>query len=134
LRTLHRERLLRGLEPTYNRNTAESYIRGDGPRRFLSYRNLGTSELTSGRVHIHSIRALELPKDGIAWHRHSMSQLFMELNGWLDFEVDGTPRQRLYAGDFVTLGAGMVHAVPLYSVDHAILELCVPADYTTEDA
>jgi quercetin dioxygenase-like cupin family protein len=120
--------------PTVNRESEAVYVRGNGPRAFMSYRDLDTRAMTGGRIHIHVVRAEELPDEGITYHTHNMSQWFVELKGWMDVLVEGQEPARLYPGDFVSLGAGTVHAVPRYSEGHTVLELCSPAEYNTVDA
>ena len=115
----------------YLHETADSYVVGAGPRRYFAYRDLGTADFTRRRIHIHVVKALEPMPGGTGWHNHTMSQLFVVLQGWADLVVEGHGERRMHAGDAMCLRAGMRHDVPAYSADYKVLEMCIPADYDT---
>lgn len=119
--------------PVFNYDRPESYVRGDGPRSYFEYRDLGLREPTDQRLHIHIVRSAtdEPMEGGTGDHHHTMSQWFMPIAGWADIEVEGQGGRRMYPGDLMCIAAGMSHNVPAYSVDYATLEMCVPAEYDT---
>lgn len=122
------------LAGVYTFDVPESYVRGDGPRAWSLYRDLGTSTPTDGRVHIHIIKLDEVkpsPKGGTGAHSHTMAQWFMPIRGWIDIAAEGLPDQRLHAGDFMMLQRGTTHNAFDASPDYMTLEFCVPADYDT---
>ena len=115
----------------YLPETPASFVVGAGPRRYFAYRDLGTAEFTRRRIHIHVVKALEPMPGGTGWHNHTMSQLFVVLQGWADLVAEGHGERRMHAGDAMCLRAGMRHDVPAYSADYRVLEMCIPADYDT---
>jgi quercetin dioxygenase-like cupin family protein len=120
----------RGAVYTYER--PESYAKGNGPRSFFRYRDLGTAEPSEGRMHIHVVRAGE-PGAGTGWHYHSMAQWFMILGGEAGIRVEDRPLQTIRTGDTMCIGSGpnMRHNVAPFTADYAVLEMCVPAEYET---
>lgn len=122
-------------QPVINREAPEAYVKGDGPRAYFLYRDLGAAAATDRRVHIHILKATtpSMP-GGTGVHRHSMCQLFYVFRGWADLEAEGEPTVRMQGGDAMCISAGTRHNVPAFSADYAILEVCIPADYDTVDA
>jgi len=119
-------------EPAYTHDTEDRYRRGDGPRAFFSYRDLGTRGPTEGRMHVHVVRASE-PGAGTGWHYHTMSQWFMVIGGTSTITVGERAPQPLRWGDAMCVGSGeaMRHDVSDFSGDYLVLEMCIPADYDT---
>ena len=115
----------------YLHEAPESFVAGAGPRRYFAYRDLATADFTGRRVHIHVVKALAPMPGGTGWHNHTMSQIFVVLQGWAVLAVEGQGERRMHAGDAMCLCAGMRHDVPAYSDDYKVLEMCVPADYDT---
>lgn len=110
------------------------WVSGAGPRKFFQYRDLDTAERTEGRIHVHLIRgAGEPPEGGTGWHYHSMSQIFVVLNGWCEIGVEGHGLHTLHAGDAMCVPSGPEarHNVRAFSPDYYILEACIPAEYET---
>lgn len=124
------------LDAVYTRDEPENYIRGDGPRSYVLYRDLGTREPTEGRIHIHVIKVdgEAPPVAGTGDHTHSMAQFFMPLKGWIELTAEGEPRRRCGPGDFYMLDAGVVHNAVAASKDYMTLEMCIPAEYETTPA
>jgi mannose-6-phosphate isomerase-like protein (cupin superfamily) len=116
------------------REKEDAYIRGDGPRTFFSYRDLETAAVTDRRIHIQLVRAAEMMSGGTGWHFHSMGQIFYILRGWGELVVEDAAAVRMSAGDAMCISPGMRHNVPGFSRDYFLLEMCVPADYSTVDA
>jgi mannose-6-phosphate isomerase-like protein (cupin superfamily) len=120
----------------YLRETPESFVKGDGLRRFFSYRDLGTMSLTDGLVHIQAFKAVDIMPNGIGWHRHSdMRQFFWVLEGSAGFGVEERPDlRRIEPGDAVCMPMGRRHTVPSYTQDYTVIEICIPGKYQTEEA
>jgi quercetin dioxygenase-like cupin family protein len=118
------------------RNEAESdWLVGAGPRSFLGYRDLDVDEPTKGRVHLHVLKlAEEPPAGGTGWHYHTMSQIFLPLEGSLEIGVEGDD-QWISVGALdafgVSSGPDARHNVRTFSADYLLLEMCVPAIYET---
>lgn len=102
-----------------------------GPRRFLEYRDLKVIDATKRRLHIHQVRAVNAPEGGTGWHVHSMSQLFYVFRGWVDIAVEKHGNIRMVAGDAMCIGSDMRHNVSKFSADYDLVEICLPADYST---
>jgi hypothetical protein len=121
-----------GHEPVYTHDTDDQYVRGQGPREYFLYRDLGTRGPTDGRIHFHIVRASEAGP-GTGWHYHSMAQWFMVIGGSSVIRVEDRPRQPLAWGDAMCVGQGpnMRHNVTEFSPDYRVLELCLPAEYET---
>lgn len=121
------------LEAVYNHDRPENYVRGDGPRSYVSYRDLQTRKPTDGRVHIHVIKVGDEPQPagGTGDHTHSMAQFFMPLKGWIELTAEGQPDRRCLPGDFYMIDSETVHNAVSASDDYMTLEMCVPADYDT---
>ncbi|MFC5744649.1 hypothetical protein [Actinomadura rugatobispora] len=122
------------LKGVYTFDHPDEYVRGDGPRAWSLYRDLGTRTPTDGRVHIHIIKLdteRPSPPGGTGAHHHSMAQWFLPIRGWIDIAAESRPDRRLHAGDFMMLQRGAVHDAFDASPDYMTLEFCVPAEYTT---
>lgn len=116
------------------RNRAELFIRGDGPRAFFTYRDLGTAGVTERRIHIHDGDGAKQPMaGGTGWHNHSMSQLFFVLEGAATLSVEGHGTHHMVPGDVMIIGKRMSHNVSSYSEGYNVFEVCLPADYDTLD-
>jgi quercetin dioxygenase-like cupin family protein len=118
------------------RNRKEAFLRGDGPRNFFTYRELGAVAVTSGRIKIcdgdeSGLGPVEIPEGGTGWHTHSMSQFFMILNGGEEIEVEGRGKIRMVTGDAMMLGEGTRHNVTSFTPDFSAFEMCLPGEYDT---
>ena len=118
--------------PVYTHESPDEYVRGNGPRSYFFYRDLGARAFTEGRIHFHIVRATEAGP-GTGWHWHTMSQWFMVIGGTSIIRVEDIPHKKIKAFDCGCVGSGpkMRHNVTKYSADYAVLEMCVPADYQT---
>ena len=105
-----------------------------GLRSFFEYRDLGIKEATEGRVAAHVIRAVPgAPFNGTP-HRHGVAfQLVYVLKGWVEFEYEGQGPMRLEAGACVHQPPGIRHRELGHSDDLELLEIVMPADYTTQE-
>ncbi len=118
--------------PVYTHDTPDQYVKGNGPRSYFLYRDLGTKAFTDGRIHFHIVRATQAGP-GTGWHWHTMSQWFMVIGGTAVIRIEDKPHKDISAYDCGCVGSGpeMRHNLTKYSADYAVLEVCVPADYET---
>jgi quercetin dioxygenase-like cupin family protein len=118
--------------PIYTRESDGAYRPGDGGRDSFLHRDLETREATDGRVHIEVGRATEAGS-GTGWHYHTMAQWFMVIGGSAVIRVEDQPRQELAWGDSMCIGRGprMRHEFADHSADYSVLEVCIPATYST---
>lgn len=117
-----------------SRDVPESYIVGDGPRSFFTYRDLGATASTGRRMHIHVVGIADQPPGGTGWHTHSMDQFFMPFTGTLDIWVEGLGMRRIGRGDAMFIPAGIRHNVTEFTRDYTVVEACIPTDYDTVSA
>jgi mannose-6-phosphate isomerase-like protein (cupin superfamily) len=114
------------------RNRPELFVRGDGPRVFFTYRDLGSAKSTERRIQTHDGDGAATDIDGgTGWHNHSMSQFFFILGGSADIDVENQGSFHLVPGDAMTLGREMRHNVLNIKSGYNVIEVCLPADYTT---
>jgi len=116
------------------REAEEAYMKGKGPREFFSYRDLGIAAATNRRIHIQLVRAEQSVEGGTGWHFHTMGQLFFVIRGCAELLVEDAACVRMVPGDAMCIAAGMRHDVAAFSRDYFLLEMCIPADYDTQDA
>ena len=115
-------------------DTPDGRIRGDGPRSFFEYRDLGTSAPTHGEVYIHTLRTLKEEPVGTGWHYHTMGQLFVVLAGAADVTYESAPTQRFTAGDAMCIPGGPSvgrHRVEQITAGFLSFQMCLPAQYET---
>ncbi|MGZ8254314.1 MAG: cupin domain-containing protein, partial [Burkholderiaceae bacterium] len=98
------------------------------------YRDLGIRNATEGRVLAHVIRAVPgAPINGTP-HRHGAAfQLVYVLKGWVEFEYEGQGALRLEPGSCVHQPPGIRHRELGHSDDLELLEIVMPADFTTQE-
>ena len=103
-----------------------------GLRSFYQYRDLGIKKATDGRVDAHVIRAAAGKEFSSQPHRHGTSfQLVYVLKGWIEFEGQGVVR--LEAGSCVHQPPDIRHRELGHSDDIEMLEVVLPAGFTTEE-
>lgn len=104
-----------------------------GLRSFFEYRDLGIAAATQGRVVAHVIRAAAGAEFSSQAHLHrSEFQLVYILKGWIEFEYEGQGVVRLEAGSCVYQPPGIRHRELGHSQDVEMLEVVMPADFSTE--
>ena len=104
-----------------------------GLRSFFEYRDLGIKTATQGRVDAHVIRAASGSEFSSQPHRHHTDfQLVYILKGWIEFEYEGQGVVRLEAGSCVHQPPGIRHRELGHSEDIEMLEVVLPAGFTTE--
>ena len=105
-----------------------------GLRSFFEYRDLGIKQATEGRVAAHVIRAAAGREFSSQPHRHDTEfQLVYVLKGWIEFEYEGQGTVRLEAGSCVYQPPGIRHRELGHSDDVEMLEVVLPAGFTTEE-
>ncbi len=105
-----------------------------GLRSFFEYRDLGIRQATDGRVAAHVIRAAAGANFSGQAHRHQTSfQLVYVLKGWIEFEYEGQGIVRLEAGSCVHQPPDIRHCEVGHSDDVELLEIVMPADFSTEE-
>lgn len=105
-----------------------------GLRSFYEYRDLGIKKATEGRVAAHVIRAAAGKEFSSQPHAHQTDfQLVYILKGWIEFEYEGQGVVRLEAGSCVHQPPNIRHRELGHSDDIEMLEIVLPADFTTEE-
>lgn len=105
-----------------------------GLRSFFEYRDLGIQEATQGRVDAHVIRAAAGQEFSSQPHlHHTHFQLVYILKGWIEFEYEGQGTVRLEEGSCVYQPPGIRHRELGHSPDIEMLEIVLPAGFTTEE-
>ena len=105
-----------------------------GLRAFFEYRDLGIRRATQGRVEAHVIRAAAGQDFSSQPHRHDTEfQLVYVLKGWIEFEYEGHGAVRLEAGSCVHQPPGIRHRELGHSEDVEMLEVVLPAGFTTQE-
>ena len=104
-----------------------------GLRGYFEYRDLGMAPATRGQVVAHVIRGLPGAAPSGEPHLHRTTfQLVYILKGWIEFEYEGQGVVRLIAGSCVHQPPGIRHREIAHSEDIEMLEIVMPADFTTE--
>lgn len=105
-----------------------------GLRSFFEYRDLGIKKATEGRVTAHVIRAADGKEFSSQPHLHATDfQLVYILKGWIEFEYEGQGMVRLEAGSCVYQPPSIRHRELGHSDDIEMLEVVLPAGFTTEE-
>jgi len=105
-----------------------------GLRSFYEYRDLGIRQATAGMVDAHVIRAAAGSEFSSQPHTHKTTfQLVYILKGWIEFEYEGQGRVRLEAGSCVHQPPEIRHREVGHSEDIEMLEVVLPAGFTTEE-
>lgn len=113
-------------------DTPDSYKVGDGPRKFLAYRDVAATDATGRRVNINVVRNSKAGDSSTGWHYHSLAcQFIFVLKGWSRVEIEGHGEFTVRAGESMTIPSKMKHDVTGFSADFTVLELNIPADYDT---
>lgn len=104
-----------------------------GLRSFFEYRDLGIKTATDGRVVAHVIRAAGTEFSSQPHLHHTTFQFVFVLKGWIEFEYEGQGMVRLEVGSSVHQPPGVRHREVGHSADVELLEIVLPADFTTEE-
>ena len=108
----------------------------DGLRAYAKYRDLGIAAATGGLCQAHVIRFTPPCTNEVRTrHLHKAElQLVYVLQGWMKNEFEGHGEQMMSAGSCWLQPSGIRHTVLDYSADCEVLEIIVPADFTTDEA
>jgi quercetin dioxygenase-like cupin family protein len=113
----------------------EMHVKGQGPRDYFDYRDLGLAQITNRQIEVQIVRAQRAREGGTGWHRHSMAQLSYGLSGWASLGVEGVPGRVVQEpGDALSIPAGCVHNAEAFSDDYWAFQLQIPPDYDTNPA
>jgi mannose-6-phosphate isomerase-like protein (cupin superfamily) len=113
----------------------DSRFHRDGPRANVEYRDLGMAEASGGRIGAKHIRAIQPFEVETGWHWHDMTAHFVYvLKGWIEFRFDGIDESvTVVAGSCLSQPAGVAHNVIGQSDDLELIEINMPADYSTAE-
>jgi mannose-6-phosphate isomerase-like protein (cupin superfamily) len=105
----------------------------EGPRAFVEYRDLGMAAASGGRISGKHIRAIQPFSEETGWHWHDMTAHFVYvLKGWVKFQFDGVGETvTVVAGACLSQPGGVAHNVVGQSDDLELIEINMPADYST---
>lgn len=113
----------------------DAKFEGEGLRSAFVYRDLAIHEATNGQFGAHVIRAVK-PCDGVTGkHVHGLGfQMVYLLQGTCTMWYEGQGEITLEPGDCVNQPPGIVHELVSCSGDCEILEITMPAEFSTDDA
>ena len=114
---------------------ADDRFQREGPRSNVEYRDLGMAEASGGRVGAKHIRAIQPFAEETGWHWHDMTAHFVYvLKGWIEFRFEGVAESvTVLAGSCLSQPAGVAHNVIGQSDDLELIEINMPADYSTSE-
>ena len=115
------------------RRAQDAEFEGGGLRGFFAYRDLGIGEATGGEFGAHVIRVIKPCEGGTGRHRHGLGfQMVYVLQGSCRFWYEGQGEVGLERGDCVYQPPGIEHELMQVSADCELLEITMPADFSTE--
>ena len=120
-----------GPAPIVHLGAVEDFVGGAGDRTDFTYRDFGFADLTGDRLRIRVIRPIRQQVPATGWHAHTMGQFAFGIRGWAHVDFPGRPRLRLGVGDGLTVAAGTAHDAGDHSADFAMIDICLPATYST---
>ena len=104
-----------------------------GRREFFSYRELGVTKATDGKMRAQVTIATQGLSEETGWHVHLCDGQFVYiLEGWVDLEFAGGRKERIVAGDSIFIPGETPHNETATSDEFQILEVSIPADMGTE--
>ncbi len=114
----------------------EDAFKIDGLRDYARYRDLGIAAATAGLCQAHVIRFIPPCTDAVRKSHHHTAdlQLIYVLKGWIKNAFDGVGEQMMSTGSCWLQPSGIRHTVLDYSADCEVLEIIVPADFTTAES
>ncbi len=114
---------------------SDSAFTRDGPRADVEYRDLGLAAATGGRIGAKHIRAIRPFEKETGWHWHDMTGHFVfVIRGWIKFRFAGTADMvTVNVGDCLSQPGGVAHNVIDRSDDLELVEINMPADFSTRD-
>ncbi|MFW6028385.1 MAG: cupin domain-containing protein [bacterium] len=107
----------------------------DGPRADVEYRELCLAKATGGRIGARHIRAIKPFGEETGWHWHDMTGHFVfVLKGWITFRFAGVSDPvTVRMGGCLSQPAGVAHNVVARSDDLELIEINMPAEFTTSE-
>ena len=105
-----------------------------GLRAYSAYRDLGLAPATGGMVQAHVIRFVPpcRPEEVSKLHYHEVDfQMVYVLKGWIKTEFDGQGAIMMQTGSAWIQPPRIEHKVLDFSDDCEVLEIILPADFTT---
>ena len=103
-----------------------------GRREFFSYRELGVTKATEGKMRAQVTIATQGLSEETGWHVHLCEGQFgYILEGWVDLEFAGNRKERIVAGDSIFIPGDTPHNETATSEEFQILEVSLPADMGT---
>lgn len=104
-----------------------------GRREFFSYRELGVTKASEGKMRAQVTIATQGLSEETGWHVHLCEGQFVYiLEGWVDLEFAGNRKERIVAGDSIFIPGDTPHNETATSEEFQILEVSLPADMGTE--
>ena len=102
-----------------------------GRRAFFTYRDLGVTQASAGRIRAQVTEAKQGMSEPTGWHVHLCEGQFVYLlSGWIDLEF-ADRKLRLQAGDSVFIPGNTPHNETGTSDTFELLEVSVPAEMGT---
>lgn len=115
---------------SHNKPDDTSFVTG-GLRDFFTYRDLGITDATDGKVIAQLVKANNAPEKGTGWHIHEAEfHIVIMLKGWARFMYEDK-ETLVSAGDCVHQRPGIKHFLFDYSEDMEYLEIVSPANFTS---
>lgn len=112
--------------------TPENAASVAGRRAFFSYRDLGVTDATGGKMRAQLTTADKGMTESTGWHYHVCEAQFVYCtSGWVDLEFETGETVRVKAGESIFIPGGMKHNELRTSDDFQILEVSVPAEMDT---
>ena len=103
-----------------------------GRRSFFTYRDLGVTAASSGRIRAQVTVGADGMTQPSGWHYHVCEGQFVYmLSGWVDLEFEDGQKLRIQAGESLYIPGGLRHNETATSKDLELLEISVPADMGT---
>ena len=103
-------------------------------RPYFAYRDLGIKDATEGKVLAQIIRADQPCAGAMGYHSHELEfQMVYLIKGWAHLYFEDIGEVRVEAGDVWYQAPGVRHEVLEYSDDWEVLEITMPAEFTTHE-
>jgi quercetin dioxygenase-like cupin family protein len=119
-----------GMKPVHT--SAKAPVMTPGRRDFFTYRDLGITEGSAGKMRGTLMKAKNGMTEPTGWHYHTCESQFVYcLNGWVELEFENYPTVRMEAGDSMFIPGGCIHNELRTSDDIEILEVSTPGELGT---
>ena len=104
-----------------------------GRRDFMTYRDLGVTAASNGRIRAQVTSSEDGLSEPTGWHVHLCDGQFVYMiSGWVELEFAGSRKVTIAAGDSAYIPGGTPHNETRTSDNFELLEVSVPADMGTE--